>query len=120
MLAHLRAGEDVEPATDSFDQASPLHATKAFPGDPMGIEVPWSEHTVPPNEILDLLALRLAHGLKCDTERRRIIKDPDFSSQTLGRLIVEIGAAVWLLRDGHRATWVEPLLLRDRRGIRKA
>ena len=62
--------EDWQPVRVALDQTSPLHATKAFPRDPMGIEIPRSEHSVPPDEVLDLLALRLAHGGNYDTKRR--------------------------------------------------
>ncbi len=70
MLAYLGACEDVEPATDALDETAPLHATEALPGDPVSIEVPRPEHSVPPDEVLDLLALRLAHRGGCDTKRR--------------------------------------------------
>ena len=70
MLAHLGACENVKPATDALDETAPLHATEAFPGDPVSIEVPRPEHSMPPDEVLDLLALRLVHRDGYDTKRR--------------------------------------------------
>lgn len=70
VFADLRVGQDIEPAANAFDETALLHPAETFSGDAVHVEIPRAKHTVPPNEIPDLFALRLAHCQICDTKRR--------------------------------------------------